>query len=323
MIKKIILLSLTIILITTGIFFKLGLHKKEEVVIADKNEDYYSSIIKNYDPEPQWYPNKKVDIKVDTNENKQTQPETMGESVLLVDINSGDILYDKNSKDKHKIASLVKIMTAVIALEHKDINNKFTVSEMASEVGENSMSLSPGEAYSLEELLYGLILNSGNDAAYTIAQNVAGDTTTFVNWMNIKAKELGMKDTVFYDPSGLDDRTTSTAVDLTKLTRYALKNADFKKIVSTLEYELPYTYEHKYLYMYNQTNLLSTYPGVLGVKTGYTEDAGLCLVTYAKNNDIEVVGVVLNSMDRRGDMIQILDYGYSTLGVQIEHNLLD
>jgi serine-type D-Ala-D-Ala carboxypeptidase (penicillin-binding protein 5/6) len=140
--------------------------------------------------------------------------------------------------------------------------------------------------------------------------------------MNIKAQELGLNDTYFADPSGLENNSYSTPYDLVKLTRYALKNPEFRKIVKTVEIEFK-SKGHKDMYLYNQTNLLTTYPGAAGVKTGYTGKAGMCLITYAENNGVELIGVVLKSDDRRGDMILMLDHGFSTLGVAVEHNLLD
>lgn len=252
-----------------------------------------------------------------------TQPEINGIAGFVVDINSGEVFFEKNSAKKLKIASLVKIMTAVVALEHKNLGSKIYVSQKAASIGENSMGLSMGESYTLEQLLYGLMLSSGNDAAYAIAEGVAGSSDRFVDWMNFKAQDIGLKDTKFYDPSGLDDRTYSTPQDLAILTKYAMKNENFKKIVATVETEIPYSKTNKFIPLYNQTNLLTTYPGVAGVKTGYTEEAGLCLVTYAKNQGVELVGIVLNSSDRKGDMIQMLDHSFSTKGVFVEHNLLD
>src|SRR3989338_11248339 len=226
-----------------------------------------------------------------------------------------------NSYEKMKIASLAKIMTAVVALEHKKLDSKMYVSKKVAGIGENSMQIDEGEIYTLEELLYGLILHSGNDSAYAIAEGAAGNSDRFVEWMNFKAKEIGLANTHFTDPSGLDDSAYSTATDLVKLTRYALKDPEFRNIVKTVEKELT-SDTHKYIYLYNQTNLLTTYPGVAGVKTGYTEEAGLCLVTYTNNEGKEVVGVVLNSIDRKGDMILMLDHGYKTIGVNVKHNLL-
>lgn len=250
-----------------------------------------------------------------------TQPSIFGRSALVIDLNTNKILFEKNSKEKMKIASLTKIMTAVIALEHKDISDKIYVTRRAAYVGEDTMYLTTGEVYTLKELLYGLLLNSGNDAAYAVADGVAGDSDTFVKWMNIKAQELEMKDTEFKDPSGLDDDTYSTTGDLVKLSRYAMKYSIFRELVKTYNIEFV-SDAHKYVYLENATNLLTTYPGVAGIKSGYTEEAGLCLITYSANDGREILGVVLNSTDRKGDMILMLDHGFSTLGVKIEHNLL-
>jgi len=217
-----------------------------------------------------------------------------------------------------KIASLVKIMTAVVALEHKNLDERVVVSEKAAGIGENAMGISEGEVYTLEEFLYGLMLNSGNDSAYAIAEGVAGSADDFVSWMNIKAKELSLNNTEFFCPSGLNDDTYSTAIDLAKLSRYAMQNEDFRRIVGTVDLELPYSERHKYLYLENQTNLLTTYPGVGGIKTGYTEEAGYCLVTYAKNEGVELIGVVLNSVNRKFDMLNLLNFGFGVYGIEVE-----
>lgn len=249
----------------------------------------------------------------------KNMPQTVAKSAFLVDINSGDILYASSEKEVLPIASLAKIMTAVVAVEHSKLDASFTISRKAASIGENSMNISEGEVYTLEELLYGLFLHSGNDAAYAIAEGVAGDKENFVLWMNIKAKELGLENTLFTDPSGLDDKAHSSAYDLAKLTMYALKHKDLRKIAATVEYEIPKTTTHKYIPLYNQTNLLTTYPGVKGFKTGYTEEAGLCLVTYVQNDTVELVGIVLNSIDRKGDMVSMLDYGFAKYNIFLEH----
>ena len=278
-------------------------------------ERYYSTYLISEGMFSDWEPHK--------SELSGSGPEIVGSSAVLVDIESGEILFEKNAYEQKPIASLVKIMTAVIALEHKNIDEEIIISPQASEVGENVMGISAGEVYTLEELLYGLMLNSGNDAAYAIAEGVAGDVDTFVKWMNVKAEEINLSDSFFGGPSGLYGGTYSTAIDLVKLSYYAVKNETFKEIVKTYELEFPYSEKHKYIYLWNQTNLLTTYPGVEGIKTGYTEEAGLCLVTYAQNDGKELIGVVLNSIDRKGDMILMLDYGFQLLGVTVEHHLLD
>ena len=311
-----IIISLFLLVaLNIGVFVK---KKHENKIVAPKDvvrEKYLQTLINKYDPEADWNPVIEASM--------SNQPEIAGKSGIIVDPISGVILFGLNSNQKMPIASLVKIMTAVVALEHRNLEDEIVVSDNASSVGENSMGLTSGEVYPLEELLYGMMLNSGNDSATAIAEGVAGDVPTFVKWMNIKAEDLGLKDTYFADPDGLNDSSYSTAVDLAKLTRYAVKNPEFKEIVKTVEHEILSTEKHKYIPLYNQTNLLTTYPGVLGVKTGYTEEAGLCLVTYAQNDGKELIGVVLDSIDRKGDMIRMLDHGFGSLGVKIVHHLLE
>jgi len=290
--------------------------------VAEENEDaaykrYKDSIIDSYDVDLTWLSDKEIE-----NYGTSSQPEIAGEAGVLVDINSGKVLFSKDVNKRMKIASLAKIMTAVVASEHRKLDSRIYIDEESSSIGENSMGISEKEVYTLEELMYGLMMNSGNDAAYAIAKGVAGNVERFVQWMNFKASELGLINTYFADPSGLNDTTYSTPLDLVKLSKYAMKNPKIKDIVKTVIKELPGE-QHKYITLENQTNLLTTYPGVAGIKTGYTEEAGLCLVTYASNGGKELIGVVLRSVDRKGDMILMLDHGFRTLGVNVEHNLLE
>ena len=151
------------------------------------------------------------------------------------------------------------------------------------------------------------MLNSGNDAAYALAEGAAGDAEEFIRWMNIKAAELGLTNTHFSDPSGLDDTTVSTAVDLVKLSRYAMKFPAFREIVKTAGITLT-SDEHKYLPLENQTNLLTTYPGVKGIKTGYTEEAGNCMILAfrAPNNQGIAISIIMDSQDRMAESAAIL-----------------
>lgn len=313
-------------LITIGAFFgnkhiekqinelnSLEVLKGTKVFAENPNQAYADTLINKLGYDSSW--------EVGEETGTSDQPLIAGESGFLVDINTGKVLFAKEGTKQLPIASLTKIMTAVVALEHAAPTKKIFVTRNAAYVGENTMYLTAGETYTLEELLYGLLLNSGNDAAYAIAEGVAGDFDTYVEWMNVKAKELGMNNTIYKDPSGLNDGNLSSGEDLVKLTRYAMGFDLFAKIVATKTYEIS-SDTHKTTYLENQTNLLGTYPGVAGVKTGYTEVAGLCLVTYASNEGHDLVGVVLNSIDRKGDMILMLDHGFWTLGLDIEHNLL-
>lgn len=304
-----------LIIVNIGVFIKQSEIKVTSQHVDLAKERYYKTLKEENNVDPDW----KINGEYETN----SQPQIAGSNGLIIDNQTGKILFGLNPAEKKPIASLVKIMTALVALEHKDLDDEISVSEFAASVGENSMGISTGEIYSLRELLYGMLLNSGNDAATAIAEGVAGSKEIFVRWMNIKTAELGLNNTHFADPSGLDDSSYSTVEDLARLTHYVLKYPEFKEIVKTVEKEFPYSEKHKYIYLYNQTNLLTTYPGVLGVKTGYTEEAGLCLVTYSVNEGKELIGVVLNSIDRKGDMIMMLDHGFSSLGVKVEHHLLD
>jgi len=248
-------------------------------------------------------------------------------SAILVDFDTAEIIYQKDSKKKLPVASITKVMTALVALEAKSPDTVFTVSEKAARVGEDSMGLAEGEKASLSELLYGLMLPSGNDAAVTIAEGVFGSEDAFVTQMNGQARDLGMYDTKFINASGLDedDRSQySTAYDLTVLAHYAWSKFPlFRKVSATDHILIDATSSHKAFDLYNQTNLLTTYPGVLGIKPGFTWDAGWCLMTYAENNNVKLVGVILGSGDRRGEMKELLDYGFAKYGITVDHPALD
>ena len=180
------------------------------------------------------------------------------------------------------------------------------------------MGLDVGETLSLKELLYGLMLHSGNDAAETLAGNFKGGRSAFIKAMNDKTKSLGLTDTNFTNPTGLegDGKQFTTSYDLVVMTRYALVNFPlFGEIVSTFDYTIPQTFTHKEYDLENETNLLTSYPGVKGVKTGYTPEAGLCLVTYLDYKGHKIIAVVLGSDDRRGEMIELLDYSLKSLGI--------
>lgn len=251
----------------------------------------------------------------------QPAPEITAKSALVVDLSTNDVIYEKNSKVQQPVASTVKILTAIVALETLKPTNVIKVSGQAAKVGEDFMGLTAGEKLTLEDLLYGLLLPSGNDASVTIAEGIAGSEDKFTQLMNEKAKILGAVDSKFINSSGLEKDNVeqySTAADLAIISKYAWKNFGlFRQIVGTKYYEIPYNAEHKYFYLENQTNLLSTYPGVRGIKPGFTPAAGLCLVTLAENGGHQILAVVLGATDRRGDMEKLLNYSFATQGVHI------
>lgn len=237
-------------------------------------------------------------------------------AALLVDLDSGETLYEREATTRLPMASLTKIMTAIVALEHPLPNNNYTVLEEHL-VGENSMGVTPGEVLTLEELLYGLLLPSGNDAAEVLAGNYSGGRSEFIHAMNQKAAALDLHDTNFTNPSGLqgDGDQYTTASDLASITKYALEHFPlFQKVVATFSHTIDQTPEHNAYYLENETNLLTSYPGVKGVKTGYTPEAGLCLVTYLDYDGHHLVGVILGSENRRAEMKDMLDYGLEKLG---------
>lgn len=248
-------------------------------------------------------------------------PEISAKSALVYDITSKQVLYSKNPKQRLPMASLTKIMTAVIALENKRLDDAYVVKQ-DDLVGEDSMGLSVGETLTLSDLLYGLILTSGNDAAEVLAENFPG-RSFFIKAMNDKVKSLGLSDTNFTNPTGLegDGKQYTSAYDLLVITDYALSNFPlFNQVVSTFDYNIPYTPQHKAFYLENQTNLLTSYPGVKGVKTGYTPEAGLCLVTYLDYGGHKIIAVILGSDDRRGEMIELLDYSLKSEGITPPHH---
>lgn len=245
------------------------------------------------------------------------KPEIEGISVLSYDLSTNSLLYSKNINEKLPIASLTKIMTAIVTLENLKETNEITVGTQAARIGEDSMGLSAGEKLTVKDLLYGLFLNSGNDAAEALAAASPFGRSNFIHQMNKKAEDLGLTSTHFTNPSGLegDGKQYSTAHDLLVIARYALKFPEIAKVVKTYEYHIPYTQNHKAFDLYNETNLLTSYPGVKGIKTGFTDEAGLCLITYLDYGGHHIIAVLLNSPSRRESMKELLDYSLKTLGV--------
>lgn len=233
---------------------------------------------------------------------------TAGAAVLL-EADSGQVLYSKNGTAKMPPASTTKIMTVLLALEGGNLDRVVTVSPKAASVGEASIDLKAGEKLTLDDLIYGAMLKSGNDACVAIAEHVAGTESNFVLLMNQKAKVLGALNTSFINTNGLPATGHfTTARDLAIITRYALKNQSFQKAVSTRGKLIGSTEGERYL---NNTNrLLWSYDGANGVKTGTTVEAGECLVASATRDGRQLINVVLHSEDRWSDSTTLLDYGF-------------
>lgn len=246
-------------------------------------------------------------------------PQISAKAAFFVDIDSGQVFYQKNIHERLPIASLTKIMTAIVSLENTSFNKELQVSSYAASMEPDHMQLIAGEKLTTEELLYGVFLVSANDGAEALAENSAQSRDQFVSWMNKKAVQLGMKDTVFINPTGLqeDGKTQySTAYDTALMSHHAItKFPHLVDISSTYHQVIPKTPAHQDYDLYSGINLLTTYPGVLGLKTGYTPEAGMTLVTFAQKNGYRVLGVILNSDNRREEAKALLDHTFSKLGV--------
>ena len=243
--------------------------------------------------------------------------EITAKAALAYDTQTNTMLYEKNIDTRLPIASLTKIMTAIIALENMPLHQNIMITKSAATIGEDSMGLSEGETLKLSDLMYGMLLQSGNDAAEAIAQASKFKRSDYIHLMNKKAEDLGLSNTRFTNPTGLqgDGEQFSTAKELLVMTNYALQKKEFADIVATYQYDIEITPTHKGYTLFNETNLLTTYPGVRGVKTGFTDEAGLCLVTYLDYKGHKIIAALLNSQNRRAEMSQILDYSLKSLGI--------
>lgn len=230
-------------------------------------------------------------------------------SAIVMDFDSGRVLYEKNAYQKRPMASTTKVMTAIVALENGNLDDVVTVSRNAASIHGSLMHLKAGEKLTLRELMYGLLLCSGNDAAIAIAEHIGGSVDGFLVMMNNKAKEIGAFDTNFTTPHGLDEvGHYSTAYDMALITRYALNNPVFNEIVKTTSIQIGNRY------LSNTNEMLTSYPGADGVKTGYTGKAGRCLITSATRDGRRFISVVLFCDSRAQRALSsklILDYAFS------------
>lgn len=237
--------------------------------------------------------------------------ETSATSVILMDTDNNIILYEKNIHEVRSVASISKIMTALLAVESSHLDDEVVIDDVIKEAYGSAIYIQVGERLTLRDLVYGLMLRSGNDAALAIAKYVGGSVDHFVEMMNNKASEIGMKSTTFNNPHGLDaDKGNySTAYDMAILTSYAMKIDDYKKITSTKKYELK-TNKKTYIWK-NKNKLLNTYKYTTGGKTGYTEKARRTLVTTASKNNINLVVVTLNDGNDFADHKKLFEYGFN------------
>ena len=239
--------------------------------------------------------------------------ETSAKAACVMELTTGRVLFEVNSRDRLPMASTTKVMTALLAIEHGDLTAQVTCSQNAFGVSGTSIYLAQGETLTLEEMLLGLMLASGNDAAVAISEHIGGTTAQFVAMMNARAKEIGAVNTHFANPHGLpDDNHYTTAYDLALIAREAMRNPVFRELVSTERASIPWAGRDYDRQLRNKNRLLSSYPGATGIKTGYTSRAGRCLVFGASRDSMELVGVVLGCADWFDEAERLLDGCFAT-----------
>lgn len=248
-----------------------------------------------------------------TASNVSELPKTNSRRYIVYDRISKSMIIGKNEDVKSAMASTTKIMTTIVILEKSDLDETVTVSAKAGGTGGSRLGLKRGDKASIRDLLYGLMLRSGNDAAVALAEHVGGSVKGFAELMNEKATELGLTNTHFVTPHGLDDANHyTTALELAKLTDYAMDNETFAKIVGTKSTTIYINNQPRQI---NNTNeLLGVLNGVVGVKTGFTNNAGRCLVTETKRNNMDIITIVLGAdtkKDRTKDSVNLIEYTFS------------
>jgi serine-type D-Ala-D-Ala carboxypeptidase (penicillin-binding protein 5/6) len=240
------------------------------------------------------------------------RPVLSAPSGALVELETGRVLYVTRGTTRRPIASTTKIMTALLVLRSVDMRDVVPVSSLAAAQGGASLGLEAGERIRVRDLLYALMLQSANDAAVALAEHVAGSTDAFVGLMNRRARAMGLDDTRFRSPNGLDDRGYSTALDLAQITVQALRDPILARIARTKFYRVP-SPDGATRRLQNRNALLWLYPGAFGVKSGFTSAAGSCLVAAAERSELRLVSVVLGApAEAFSDAATLLDWGFTT-----------
>lgn len=244
--------------------------------------------------------------------------EISARSAVVVDAQNGRIIFEKNKDEVLSMASTTKIMSALIVAESGlDLEEYFTVSETAIMVEGSSMGLQKGDKVNLYALLVGMLLPSGNDAANAAAVRVAGDEEKFVALMNQKANEMGLKNTHFATPSGLDgENHHTTAFELAKIAMEAMKNQTIKDICSKISIKVKFGAPPYERTLYNHNRLLRQYSGTVGIKTGFTKKSGRCLVSACERNGVSLICVTLNAPNDFSDHTRLYDEAFESLSVK-------
>lgn len=256
--------------------------------------------------------NEVKEISVETIAEEQKEPVLNARAAVIYDRKTKEIIWGKNENEKKAMASTTKIMTAIVVLEKGNLSDVVTISKKAANTGGSRLKINTNDKISVLDLLYGLMLRSGNDAAVALAEYVGGSIEGFAKLMNKKAIEIGLKNTHFVTPHGLDNiEHYTTAYELAVLTDYAMQNEKFSKIVNTKNTTISINGVARNIY--NTNELLGTLNGVNGVKTGFTNNAGRCLVTSCTRNGNQIITVVLGcdaKKYRTSDSIKLIEYAF-------------
>lgn len=297
--KKVIYPCLTLLALLLFWLIGLWLVRSPQTIILPPVKEFLG--FKQLLPSPYPYP---VDRHV------LPPPELSAKSVVVLDADSMSSLYEKNPNERLRPASTTKIMTALTALDYYSLDQVLTVGDFRVEG--STVGLKPGEQITVKNLLYGLLVSSGNDAAEVLGQNYPGGMASFVASMNEKARKLNLTGTHFVNPTGLDEEGHySTAKDLARLSVTALKNSLFAQIVSAPEATIT-DVTGKIVHQLKNTNeLVGQVDGVKGIKTGWTEEAGECLVTLEERENRRIIIALLGSSDRFGETKKIIDWVFT------------
>lgn len=242
---------------------------------------------------------------------REEAPQIAASAAILVDAETGQVLYEKSADERRPIASTTKIMTALLVLEHGKLDQTCAVSKRAAGTAQSSIGLEAGENLRLEDLLTAMLVKSANDAAAAAAEAVAGSQPAFAEMMNAKAHELGAANTHFVNPHGLyEGRHYSTARDLAIITRQAMRIPRFCELVRTRQATIPWPSKGGERVLVNKNKLLTMMPGADGVKTGFVKESGPCLVASASRGGWRLLAVLLNSPELWSEAQALLDYGF-------------
>ena len=269
-------------------------------------------VLADDEEEEEYNQNEVQDLIVESASSSVEEPKINARAAIIYDRTTKQIIWGKNENEKRAMASTTKIMTALVVLENSNLSDVVTISKKAAGTGGSRLKISAGDKITITDLLYGLMLRSGNDAAVALAEHVGGSIEGFADLMNKKSKELGLSNTNFVTPHGLDNENHyTTAYELAVLTDYALNNETFAKIVNTKSTSININGNTRNIY--NTNELLSYMQGVNGVKTGFTNGAGRCLVTSCTRDNNQIITIVLGcdtKKQRTSDSSKLIEYAF-------------